>query len=148
MSVAAHTQEASVPLPSSTQQHTTTPAVTARLELAELTQAAGVHGAMLATVDGFVVAHTLPDHNPEATAAVIASTCALAERVADLVRAGGMEEATIRGSDGFIVLYAAGKGHVLCVLTTRTVNLGFVHFKARETASRLGDLCSAGPSRA
>ena len=117
-------------------------AVVARRELAVLAQASGVHGTMLATVDGFVVAHNLPDHNPEATAAVIASTCALAERVADLVRAGGMEEATIRGTNGFIVLYAAGTGHVLCVLTNRSVNLGFVHFKARDAASRLGELCA------
>jgi uncharacterized protein len=123
-------------------------AATARRELTELSEAAGIHGAMLATVDGFVVAHNLPDHNPEATAAVIASTCALAERVADLVRAGGMEEATIRGTDGFIVLYAAGTGHVLCILTTRTVNLGFVHFKARDAATRLAELCTTASSRA
>ena len=117
----------------------------ARRQLLELSQLAGIHGSMLATVDGFVVAHNLPNHHPEATAAVIASTCALAERVAELVRAGGMEEATIRGSDGFIVLYAAGINHVLCVLTTRLVNLGLVHFRARETAIRLAALCTDPP---
>ncbi|HET7489984.1 MAG TPA: roadblock/LC7 domain-containing protein [Acidimicrobiales bacterium] len=122
-------------------------AASARRQLTELSELAGIHGSMLATVDGFVVAHNLPDHHPEATAAVIASTCALAERVAELVRAGGMEEATIRGSDGFIVLYAAGPDHVLCVLTTRTVNLGFVHFRAREVAVRLAALCTGLPPR-
>lgn len=128
--------------------HSNDPAVatSARRELTELSHLAGIHGSMLATVDGFVVAHNLPDHHPEATAAVIASTCALAERVAELVRAGGMEEATIRGSDGFIVLYSAGTDHVLCVLTTRLVNLGLVHVRARDTASRLAALCANPPA--
>lgn len=121
-------------------------AASARRQLIELSELAGIHGSMLATVDGFVVAHNLPNHQPEATAAVIASTCALAERVAELVRAGGMEEATIRGSDGFIVLYAAGINHVLCVLTTRLVNLGLVHFRARDTAVRLAALCVDPPA--
>lgn len=97
----------------------------------------GLRGALLASVDGRPVAARLDDLDPGATAAVVASSCALGERLADLAGEGAMEEIVVRAADGYVVIYAVGGWGVLTVLTQPSVNLARLHLAAREVVPRL-----------
>jgi uncharacterized protein len=97
----------------------------------------GVRGVLLASTDGYPIAEQLPDHSAAATAAIVASTCKLGERLADLTGDGGMREIVVRGADGYVVVYTIGDLGVLTVLTQPSANLARLHLQARDLLSHL-----------
>jgi hypothetical protein len=99
----------------------------------------GARGALLASVDGRPLAASLPDHDPRSTAAIIASSRGLGERLADLSGAGTMQEIVVRSTSGYVVIYTAGARGVLTVLTDSSVNLAMLHLKARDVAARVAE---------
>ncbi len=97
----------------------------------------GVRGALLASVDGRPIASVLADHDDARTAAIVASSHALGERLADLAGAGALQEIVVRSSSGYVVVYATRAGAVLTVLTDSAVNLAMVHLRAREAVAAI-----------
>ncbi len=91
---------------------------------------AGVHGSLVATNDGFLVAHDIPDIEPAAIAALAATTRSLASRTT---------ESTGRGQfcHGYLVVYAAGRSTLLAVVGTTDLNIGMLHYRTREVAERI-----------
>lgn len=113
----------------------------AQARLADLVASTkGVRGALLATVDGHPVAAVLPEHPIGSTAAIIASSRGLGERLADLSGEGRLEEIVVRSSAGYVVIYAAGARGVLTVLTVSAANLAMLHLRARDVAADLSRL--------
>lgn len=100
----------------------------------------GVRGALLASTDGRPVAAALPDHDPGSTAAIIASSRGLGERLADLAGAGALQEIVVRSTVGYVVIYASGQRGVLTVLTDSSVNLAMLHLRARDLAAAVAPL--------
>lgn len=98
----------------------------------------GLRGALLATVDGRPVASVLRDHPAGSTAAIIASSRGLGERLAELSGEGRLEEIVVRSTAGYVVIYSAGERGVLTVLTVSAANLAMLHLRAREVAVELG----------
>jgi predicted regulator of Ras-like GTPase activity (Roadblock/LC7/MglB family) len=98
---------------------------------------AGVDGSLVATNDGFLVAHDLPDIEPTAVAALAATTRSLASRTAESTGRGRFREAISRGSNGYLVVYAAGRSTLLAVLGTTDLNIGMLHYQTREIAERI-----------
>src|SRR5689334_20528083 len=98
----------------------------------------GLRGALLATVDGRPVASVLRDHPAGSTAAIIASSRGLGERLAELSGEGRLEEIVVRSTAGYVVIYSAGDRGVLTVLTVSAANLAMLHLRAREIAAELG----------
>lgn len=104
----------------------------------------GVRGAWLATVDGLPLAHSFIDADGEArvepftsAAAMVAATLGLGQRLAELAGDGRMQEATVRSTSGYVVLYAVGDLAVLTVLTHPGVNVARVHLTARDLLDEL-----------
>jgi hypothetical protein len=97
----------------------------------------GIRGALLASVDGRPVASVLRDRDAGSTAAIVASSRGLGERLAELTGDGALQEIVVRSEGGYVVIYTAGDRGVLTVLTDRSVNLAMVHLRAREAAQEL-----------
>lgn len=101
----------------------------------------GVRGSLLATSDGFLVAHDIPDLEPTEIAALVATTRALAARTTLAAGAGQFLEVIVRGSLGYLAVYAAGSSAVLAVIGTDDLNVGMLRYRAGEFIGRIAE-CS------
>ncbi|WP_333773863.1 roadblock/LC7 domain-containing protein [Streptomyces sp. IBSBF 3136] len=105
-------------------------------------------GALAAGVDGLVVAHDTPGLDPEGLAALTAASLGVAIRVADATGNGDFRELLVRGSQGYVATYAAGRTAVLTLLTKDRVNVGRLHLEGRRAGARIGELLDAAEAAA
>jgi uncharacterized protein len=110
--------------------------VRTELELIRAT-VSGVYGSLVATSDGFLVAHDLPDLEPTEIAALVATTRALATRSTLAAGRGEFREATVRGALGYLVTYAAGSSAIVAVIGTNELNIGMLQIRTREIVRRI-----------
>ncbi len=97
----------------------------------------GVHGSMVATGDGLLVAHDIPDMEPTRIAAIVATTLSLASQAAQATGRGQFREAVARGTSGYLAVYAAGRTAVVAVIGTDELNIGMLHYEMRDTIKRI-----------
>jgi predicted regulator of Ras-like GTPase activity (Roadblock/LC7/MglB family) len=64
----------------------------------------------------------------------------LGERIAGELGRGGLDEVYIHGSDGYVLLMAAGTDAVLTVLARQQAKLGLVLLEMRRAAGDLTEL--------
>ncbi|MFE5816395.1 roadblock/LC7 domain-containing protein [Streptomyces sp. NPDC056479] len=100
-------------------------------------------GALAAGVDGLVLAHDTPGVEPDGLAALTAAALGVAVRVTDATGRGDFRELLIRGTDGYVATYAAGRTAVLTLLATDGVNVGRLHLEGRRAGARIGELVDA-----
>ncbi|MFJ3304905.1 roadblock/LC7 domain-containing protein [Streptomyces sp. NPDC086549] len=105
-------------------------------------------GALAAGVDGLVVAHDAPGVDPESLAALTAAALGVAVRMADTTGQGDFRELLVRGADGYIATYAAGRHAVLTLLAQDRVNVGRLHLEGRRAGARIGELVDAAEAAA
>jgi predicted regulator of Ras-like GTPase activity (Roadblock/LC7/MglB family) len=110
--------------------------VRAELELIR-SKVSGVYGSLVATSDGFLVAHDVPDLEPTEIAALVATTRALASRTTNATGRGEFREALARGSKGYLAAYAAGVNAIVAVIGTNDLNIGLLHLQTREVVARI-----------
>lgn len=107
-----------------------------------------VTGALLASLDGRALAAKLTEHGHRQTAAIVASSLGLGERLAELTGTGGLEEIVVRSGSGYVVIYSVQDRGALIVLTRPSVNLALLHLKARDVveplARAVGDMNLSG----
>ncbi|WP_239476560.1 roadblock/LC7 domain-containing protein [Nocardia arizonensis] len=100
-------------------------------------------GALVASSDGLLIAHDLPSHiEPNGMAALSASQLALSYRLATTAHGGGFHEVVVRGTEGHVVVYAAGWTS-LTVLAGPEANVGRLHLESRPVARSIADHLSA-----
>jgi predicted regulator of Ras-like GTPase activity (Roadblock/LC7/MglB family) len=107
-------------------------------------------GSLVATCDGLLVAHDLPhDLEPSGMAALAASELSLSHHMMVNTHDGDFDEVVIRGSGGYVVIYAAGSHASLTLLAGPEVNIGRLHLEARPVARAVADHLadSTHPSR-
>lgn len=97
-------------------------------------------GSLAATVDGLVLAHDVPDTEPEGLAALTAAALGVAHRMTDAAARGDFRELLVRGSGGYVATYAAGTTAVLTLLAEDRVNVGRLHLEGRRGGARIADL--------
>lgn len=100
-------------------------------------QVVGVHGSMVATSDGFMVANDIPGLEPTRIAALIATTLGLARQSTEATGRGRFHESLTRGSDGYLAVFAAGERAVIAVLGTPDMNVGMLHYHIRDLTKRI-----------
>lgn len=105
-------------------------------------------GALAAGVDGLVVAQDAPGVDPEGLAALTAAALGIAVRMADATGQGDFRELLVRGVDGYIATYAAGRTAVLTLLAQDRVNVGRLHLEGRRAGARIGELVDAAEAAA
>ncbi|ELS53789.1 roadblock/LC7 domain-containing protein [Streptomyces viridochromogenes] len=97
-------------------------------------------GALAAGVDGLVLAHDTPGVEPDGLAALTAAALGVAVRVTDATGRGGFRELLVRGANGYVATYAAGRTAVLTLLAQDGVNVGRLHLEGRRAGARIGEL--------
>lgn len=100
-------------------------------------------GAVAAGRDGLVLAQDAPGVEPDGLSALTATTLAVAIRMTDATGRGEFRELLIRGADGYVATYAAGRHAVLTLLTEDRVNVGRLHLEGRRAGARIGELVDA-----
>ncbi|MEU6915482.1 roadblock/LC7 domain-containing protein [Streptomyces olindensis] len=104
------------------------------------TRVPGLTGSLAATVDGLVLAHDVPEAEPEGLAALTAAALGVAYRMTDAAARGDFRELLVRGADGYVATYAAGTTAVLTLLAEDRVNVGRLHLEGRRGGARIADL--------
>ncbi|CAL9280392.1 roadblock/LC7 domain-containing protein [Streptomyces olindensis] len=104
------------------------------------TRVPGLTGSLAATVDGLVLAHDVPETEPEGLAALTAAALGVAYRMTDAAARGDFRELLVRGADGYVATYAAGTTAVLTLLAEDRVNVGRLHLEGRRGGARIADL--------
>ena len=113
------------------------------VELTDLCGAvAGVEGAVVATSDGLLVAHVLPEQEQSQVAALISTVTAVARQAVLLTGRGELQEAAIRGEDGYLAVYAVGDSAVLAVLGRPDLNIALLQLRTRPVVTRLAVLAN------
>ncbi|MGI8336584.1 roadblock/LC7 domain-containing protein [Actinomadura scrupuli] len=101
---------------------------------------AQLSGSLVATCDGLLVAHDLPpDLEPAGMAALAASELSLSHQMMLNTHDGDFDEVVIRGTGGYVVIYAAGPHASLTLLAGPEVNVGRLHLEARPVARTIAD---------
>ncbi|MEU7142531.1 roadblock/LC7 domain-containing protein [Nocardia sp. NPDC046473] len=100
-------------------------------------------GTVVASSDGLLVAHDLPAHiEPAGMAALAAAQLSLSYRLAITANGGGFHEVVVHGTEGHVVVYAAGWTS-LTVLAGPEVNVGRLHLESRPVARTIADHMAA-----
>ncbi|MFB6394053.1 roadblock/LC7 domain-containing protein [Polymorphospora lycopeni] len=99
-----------------------------------------VSGTVLAGLDGMLIASDVTGIEPSSLAALSAAHLGLGQRFALTAGLGTLHETVLQGTDGYVIVYAAGSRALLTVLTTADVNLPLLHLDARQLAARLGTM--------
>jgi uncharacterized protein len=109
-----------------------------RAELLQIReQVSGIYGSLVATGDGFLVAHDVPELEPAEIAALVATTRALSARTASVAGRGALREAVARGNLGYLAVYAAGDSAIVAVIGSNDLDIGTLHDHVRETVQRI-----------
>lgn len=99
-----------------------------------------MRGSLVASVDGRVLAADFEESRQDSAAAVVASSFALATKLAEVIGTSDVDEMTVHTPNGFISLFSVGKLAVLATMTMPDSNLGLLTIRARQTATTLEPL--------
>ncbi|WP_278260868.1 roadblock/LC7 domain-containing protein [Nocardia sp. AG03] len=100
-------------------------------------------GTIVASSDGLLIEHDLPPHiEPAGMAALAAAQLSLSFRLASTAHGGGFSEVVVHGTDGQVVIYAAGYT-ALTVLAGPEVNVGRLHLESRPVARAIAEHLAA-----
>lgn len=98
-----------------------------------------VQAAALVSLDGFTIASALPEGMQEdRVGAMSAAILGLGERAAVELGRGKLSQVFIEGSDGYVLLMAAGSRAVLTALANPGTKLGLVLYDMRAAATEIG----------
>jgi uncharacterized protein len=106
---------------------------------------AGIQGSLVTTSDGLLVTHDISGMEPSKIAAIVATTLGLASQATLATGRGPFREAVARGSDGYLVAYAAGPSAVIAVIGDTGLNVGMLHYEMRDMVGRIASYASKFP---
>lgn len=99
----------------------------------------GLTGTVVASSDGLLIEHDLPAQiEPTGMAALAAAQLSLSYRLATTAHGGGFNEVVVHGTEGQVVIYAAGYT-ALTVLAGPEVNVGRLHLESRPVARAIAE---------
>lgn len=100
-----------------------------------------VEAAAIVSADGLPMASALPDFVQEdRLAAMSAALLTLGERAAEGLNKGQLAQMYVEGSEGDVILMAAGPDAVLVVMTIKSAKAGLVLFEMRVGAAHIASV--------
>ncbi len=97
-----------------------------------------IEGVALVTSDGLMISsHLAQDMDEDRISAMSAALLSLSERAVEELGKGTPEQVTLKGSNGYIVLTAAGEEAVLTVTTNVSAKLGLIYMDVKNAAKEL-----------
>jgi hypothetical protein len=96
-------------------------------------------GAVVVTMDGFVVSSVIPSEvDEELIGGMAAALLGVGERIAyDLMRAE-MEQVYVKSPKGYVIVNAITKDSALVLLVTREAKLGLIFLELKRAIGELG----------
>jgi predicted regulator of Ras-like GTPase activity (Roadblock/LC7/MglB family) len=106
--------------------------------LQELIKNAGLEGASLVSADGLPISSVLkPGMEEDRIAAMSAAILSLGERVVEELAKGALEQITIKGSNGYVILTGVGTDAVMVVLADNNAKLGLLLMEIKKAQEKL-----------
>ncbi len=106
--------------------------------LQELIKNSGLEGAVLVSADGLPIASVLkPGTEEDRVAAMSAAILSLGEKVSEELQKGVLEQITIKGQDGYVILTGIGQDAVLTVLASNSAKLGLLLMEIKKAQEQL-----------
>ena len=100
-----------------------------------------VKAAAIVSVEGLPIASALPQGIDETRiAAMTAAILSLGERAIIELNKGEFEQIFVRGTDGYLLVLAAGPNAVLTVSTSKDVRLGLIFLDCKRTCEKIAQL--------
>ena len=100
-----------------------------------------VEAAAVVSADGLPMASALPPHvEEERLAAMSAALLTLGDRAADGLGKGTLQQVFIEGSDGHVILMAAGRDAVLVSVVSHGAKIGLVLYEMRRSAEAVAEV--------
>jgi predicted regulator of Ras-like GTPase activity (Roadblock/LC7/MglB family) len=101
--------------------------------LQELIKNTGIEGASLVSADGLPISSVLkPGIEEDRLAAMSAAILSLGERVSEELGKGSLEQITIKGQDGYVIMTGVGTDEVMVVLADNNAKLGSPSYGDQE----------------
>ena len=99
----------------------------------------GIQKAIVGSSDGLILASTSQEESDERMSAMCASLLSIGRRTSETMGKPGLNDVTVRTSEGYITIFAIGREAVLVVATSaEQKNKGKIVFsKSKITISRL-----------
>ena len=92
----------------------------------------------MVSADGFHIASVLkPCMEENRIAAMGATILSLGERVSEELAKGSLEQITIKGHNGYVILTGVGKDAVMVVLADNNAKLGLLLMEIRKVQDKL-----------
>lgn len=102
---------------------------------------ADIEAAAVISVDGLVIASSLPDDLAEdRVSAMSAAMLALGERIALELDRGALDRVFIKGDNGYVLMMAVDDDAALTVLAGQEARLGLALLDMQRTAATLREL--------
>lgn len=96
---------------------------------------------LLATNEGLPVAYSLSGNaDPNRIAAMSVTVLSMSKRISNTLNVGALNEASVYGEEGRILLYAVGATGVLSITAPTDANIGLLNMEARSLAKELSAL--------
>jgi predicted regulator of Ras-like GTPase activity (Roadblock/LC7/MglB family) len=109
--------------------------------LQELIKNTGLEGVCLVSADGLPISSVLkPGMEEDRIAAMSAAILSLGERVAEELAKGALEQITIKGHDGYVILTGVGNDAVMVVLADNNAKLGLLLVEIKKAQEKLREL--------
>ena len=106
--------------------------------LQELIKNSGLEGAVIVSADGLPISSVLkPGVEEDRVAAMSAAILSLGEKVTEELEKGVLEQLTVKGEDGYIVLTGIGQEAVLTVLASNAAKLGLLLMEIKKAQDQL-----------
>ena len=106
--------------------------------LQDLLKSSGLEGAVLVSADGLPISSVLkPGIEEDRVAAMSAAILSLGEKVTEELEKGVLEQITVKGEDGYIVLTGIGQEAVLTVLASNSAKLGLLLMEIKKAQDQL-----------
>ncbi|ABR54919.1 Roadblock/LC7 family protein [Methanococcus vannielii SB] len=105
--------------------------------LADLSKTEGIKGSMVVGKDGLVIASQIPSNlDNELIGAMASAAFGSAERTANEINQGNLEQMMVEGEFGKTLMTDAGEG-ILVVLADSKVNLGLIRISMKKATEKI-----------
>jgi predicted regulator of Ras-like GTPase activity (Roadblock/LC7/MglB family) len=100
-----------------------------------------IEASAVVSTDGLIMASALPaDVEEDRVAAMSAAMLSLGDRTAQELRRGDLQQVSIRGEEGYVILMSSGENAVLTTLARKDAKLGLILLDMKRAADEIGKL--------
>ncbi len=100
-----------------------------------------IEACAIVSVEGLPIVSALPADVDEAKlAAITAAMLTLGEKAAVELGKGDLEQVSVKGSNGWVLVVQAGLNACLTVSTTANVKIGLVHIDVKQAANKIASM--------